>query len=621
MKSKTSCFNGVIFRKNLTRFAPVWCLYTLCLLLGMFLMLDSNIEYWFAANLASMCSGMALINMGYALLTAQLLFGDLYNTRMCNALHALPLRRECWFTTNVVSGLVFSLIPTAIMAAASELFLVNNPTMVNGWQIPLYFFAAANLEYLFFFALAVFAVFCAGNRLGMAVIYAIINFATYLAYFLVDTLITPMYYGAVTDATLYGRLCPVAHLSGTPLIECQHNKEMGDLAAVTGEDYVIRGTFRLTEAWLYVGILVVLALVLLLIARQLYRRRKLECAGDMLSTRKLEPVFMVAFAITVGTVFQFVPNIFYGLRQELPVFLFIGIVVGWFVGRMLLERQTNVFGRVKNWLGCVILTSAVVGVLFGLSMDPFGVEDYVPDAADVKRAVMRTSYRGVLDTEDPGEIADVIRIQQGILEEKLTGEEANKDLERVYKQALELPEVQSNQISADAMAEKIGYRRFGSIEITYELKNGLTVIRDYWLWMDTEAAQLAEPYFSRLDALFYHSDDIETPEDLMKLVRAPEYLYVDGRLLPEDFLTADNVRSLFEAVIADCEAGTMAQTDGFHEEPVVNTPNRFQWEYHVEVNLVEHGLYFNVYSDSENCMRWLEETGIRDYIMEHSIIG
>jgi uncharacterized membrane protein YfcA len=37
MKSRTSCFNSVLFRKNLTRFAPVWCLYTLCLLLGMFL--------------------------------------------------------------------------------------------------------------------------------------------------------------------------------------------------------------------------------------------------------------------------------------------------------------------------------------------------------------------------------------------------------------------------------------------------------------------------------------------------------------------------------------------------------------------------------------------------------
>ena len=38
MRSKTSCFNKTIFKKNLTRFAPVWCLYTLCLLLGLFLL-------------------------------------------------------------------------------------------------------------------------------------------------------------------------------------------------------------------------------------------------------------------------------------------------------------------------------------------------------------------------------------------------------------------------------------------------------------------------------------------------------------------------------------------------------------------------------------------------------
>lgn len=608
MKSKTSCFNGVIFRKNMTRFAPVWCLYTLCLLLGMFLLLDSNIEYWFAANLANMCSSMALINLGYALLTAQLLFGDLYNTRMCHGLHALPLRRECWFHSHVVSGLVFSLIPTAIMAAASELFLVNNPTMVNGWQIPLYFFAAANLEYLFFFGLAVFAVFCAGNRLGMAVIYAIINFASYLAFFLVDTLITPMYYGAVTDATLYERLCPVAYLSGTPLIECERLKLPGSM------EYELRGTFRLTEDWLYVGILVVLALALLLVARQLYRRRRLECAGDFLSTRKLEPVFMVVFSITAGTILQFVPNVFYGLRQELPVFLFIGIVVGWFVGRMLLERQANVFTRLKNWLGMVLLTAAVVGVLFGLSMDPFGVEDWVPDAADVKKVTMQTNYRGVLETEHPEEIADVIAIHRGILADKLTEAEANAGPEAAYNQARKMPEVLSGKWSASDMGEKIGYRPYANIRITYELANGWTTSREYYMWADTDVAALANRYFSRVESILYHHENIQSADDLLALVRAPKYLYVGNHMLPAQFLTAENVQHLFEAIIADCEAGTLTQTEGFHEGAVVNTQDRFLKDYHIEVNLVEDDLYFNVYADSENCMQWLEETGILDFI-------
>lgn len=58
-----------------------------------------------------------------------LLFGDLYNSRMCNALHAMPMRRETLFLTNVVSGLLFSMIPTAVMALLSVPLL--NATIVE----------------------------------------------------------------------------------------------------------------------------------------------------------------------------------------------------------------------------------------------------------------------------------------------------------------------------------------------------------------------------------------------------------------------------------------------------------------------------------------------------------
>lgn len=616
MKSRTSFFNGVIFRKNLTRFAPVWGLYTLCLLLGMFLMLDRNIEYWFAANLASMCSGMAMVNLGYALLVALVLFGDLYNTRMCNALHAMPLRRECWFTTHVVSGLVFSLLPTAIMAAASEAFLVNNPTMAKGWQIPLYFLTAANLEYLFFFGLAVLAVMCSGNRIAVAVIYGIVNFAAFIAYFLVDTLIRPMYYGAVCPSGFFELLSPVIKITNLPLLECQRNRNPET------HEFELTGTFQLGEGWGYVAILALLGIVFLLTARQMYRRRKLECAGDFLATPKLAPVFMVVFPIVVGAVFQFVPRSMLGYSWDIPAMLYVGLAVGWFAGRMLLERQTKVFGSLKNWLGFFALTAVVLGGLYGLSLDPFGVEDYVPAAEDVKSATMLDSYRGVVETEDPAEIQDIIAIQRGILEDKLTAEVGGAGIVDAYNKAVETSQPFVGRLDMDSIAEKMGYRKYASIDITYELKNGWIVQREYFFWTDTEAAALAKPYLSRLEALFFNYTDINTAEDLMALVRAPRYLYVDNCQLPEEYLTAENVRSFFEAVIADCEAGNMVQTGGYHEGAVVDTPERYSTFYPLEMDLMEEGLYLSIYADSENCMAWMEETGIRDYVTEHrSLFG
>ena len=108
MKSKTSFFNKTVFKKNLTRFAPVMAVYTLCLILGMMMLYQNNEEmgrtFWFASRMGECIQVMGLVNLFFAPLCAMLLFGDLYNSRMCNALHAMPMRRETLFLTNVVSA-------------------------------------------------------------------------------------------------------------------------------------------------------------------------------------------------------------------------------------------------------------------------------------------------------------------------------------------------------------------------------------------------------------------------------------------------------------------------------------------------------------------------------------
>ena len=78
MKSRISYFNGTVFRKNLTRFAPCWGLYTVCALMGLILLLDSSSKYM-APNLVDAIQILSLITPVYALICTHLLFGDLYN--------------------------------------------------------------------------------------------------------------------------------------------------------------------------------------------------------------------------------------------------------------------------------------------------------------------------------------------------------------------------------------------------------------------------------------------------------------------------------------------------------------------------------------------------------------
>ena len=238
MKSRISFCNGTVLRKNLTRFAPAWILYTVCLLLGLVMLSDSGTAYWLSANIATGIGFMGMVNLAYGMLTALLLFGDLTNSRMCNAFHALPLRRETWFGTHVLSGLLFSLIPTVIMtvpAVIASFFSV----MERGWQIPLYWLLGTNLQYLFFFGLAVLCMMLSGSRIGAAVIYCIVNFAAYLAYFTADVVYVPHLPGVVTQMEPFVVFCPVINMVNLSFVKPQMIHENMQVKLVKAEDIFV----------------------------------------------------------------------------------------------------------------------------------------------------------------------------------------------------------------------------------------------------------------------------------------------------------------------------------------------------------------------------------------------
>ena len=110
MQFKTSCCNKTLLKKDLTRFAPLWGVYTLGLLMLLFLTWDDkSIPFNNIYAFRTLLPNVALYNGVYALAVAAMLFGDLYNTRMCYGTHALPMTRGCWFGTHILSGLLFSL--------------------------------------------------------------------------------------------------------------------------------------------------------------------------------------------------------------------------------------------------------------------------------------------------------------------------------------------------------------------------------------------------------------------------------------------------------------------------------------------------------------------------------
>ena len=359
MRSKTSCFNKTVFRKNLLRFAPVWGVYTLCLVVGILILYGNGgtmKQFHFAQNMTELVEIMAVVNLLYAPVVAQLLFGDLYSSRMCNMLHAFPLKRESWFMTHVVSGFAFSLVPTLIMALLATPLLADSlfeGAVSLGWWISL----ASNLQFVCFFGMAVFCVMVVGNRFTMAAAYGLLNAGAAIAWWLIDTVYTPMLYGIVTPTQLMNQLTPVYHMTNFPYI--QTSADLYQLREVYGEQ--LKGavvTFTITENWWRLWVLAGVGLAFSLLGLVLYKIRNLECAGSAVAFPILRPVFEVLCAVFVAAAAQFFLINFLGLGQRNFLILTVGLVVGWFIGKMLTEHTTRVF-NLKNCCGLAALAAAV----------------------------------------------------------------------------------------------------------------------------------------------------------------------------------------------------------------------------------------------------------------------
>ena len=581
MKSRTSYFNVTVFKKNLTRFAPCWGLYTVGALMGLILLLNEG-GNWMADGLVGSVIVLSVITPIYAMICAQLLFGDLYNTRMCNALHALPLKRETWFFTNIVSGFVFHLIPTAILTVLVTPVLAFYCPQNAIWAAPI-FLLGSNLQFACFFGLSVFCGFCVGSRFAQGLLYGILNFGSIILSWLIDTIFVPMYYGIKINTEPFQLFSPIVFMVNAPFADVQRiyvDKTLGaynELSAVR---------FRPDDGTIYYFVVAAIGIGLLFAAMALYRRRKLECAGDFLAIRGLEPVFLVVYSIIVGAVFHFFVNEIVGVDTFL--FLFLGLAVGWFTGKMLLERTPRVF-RKKNLLRCGILLGACGLTIVAALLDPFGIEDWVPKADRVESVtISEGSYRypqNELTLDSREDITRIIAIHEGALEEYRQDYPHNYTYETAYK---ELIETTTEYIPVD-----MGH--YDNFTISYRLTGGRTVKRYYRIWLGGEDGKFLKTIYSTPEALFGYGEDLS------------RFLLENSRLSVRDTWEGNEtvIRSqaaltgLYQAILADCRAGTLAQSWTFHRYD-----DHLYWIY------LEDGTEITVFSSSTNTLTWLRAYGL-----------
>lgn len=554
MQSRTLCFNGTLFRKNLSRFWPLWglasfvgALFPLALFLQLVRehtrvdALEMTGAYYAAVSWA-----VPALSLCYAVLCAMTVWSYLYNARSVSLMHTLPIRRRGIFFTNFLSGMAMMLIPYAVTGALCVLVsLYAHAFDPVGLGITI---LAVVGESFFYFASATFVAFVTGNIFALPALYFLLHCLAVLADFLVSSFAQGFLFGFNSSYTgVVEFLSPTVYLTGHLRVDVEYVETM------TASGYADRATASVTleNGWLIAAYALV-GVVLTILAYGAYRRRHSESAGDVMAVRWLRPVFRWGITVLAGTLgglvlyelfwrsFQYRPT-----YEALPMAVCLAVagIIGYYAASMLLAKSLRVFrGSWKSLLAVVVLAAAFCAALH---FDALGIESRIPTLDQVKQVELRV--QGNTYTLYPGQ-DDALIEQVRTLHQAITADEA------YIREMSEGPWPEG--------AEDVSYGN--PLRLTYTLRTGAVVERFYDLTITRDRLAQSDTYDALLDALvrnetmkqkrLHQGDDGYTPDG--------GSIYVERRGEGYD-LGSREAQAILNAVAQDAAVGTWGDADWF----------------------------------------------------------
>lgn len=433
MKSKTSCFNTTIFKKNMTHYWPIWALY-LCYLMvimpfNLWMMISQN-RYYTGQEEAARPIYIMLntLNVGlmplpvflFGAVAAMAVFSYLYSPKNANMIHSLPVSRLELFSTNYLSGLLFLLVPELLAFVVSVLVCLTSQ-LTNIQYLFLWLVHCVGMTF-FAYSLAVFVAMFTGQILAMPVYYFIVNYLYVGCLYIICSLISLISYG-ISDSDFWH---PGASCILSPIYYLGNNLRVKPLYEKGGE---IPSGVTLMGGSL-VTIYAAAAVVITAAAYWLYKKRQIEKAGDLISIGILKPVFRWGVALCGGTVISLLIagmlneyrnfNAFYCIIPCIIVFGFLCF----FIAEMLLQKSFRVFRkkRVVEWMA---FTAVAVVFLSLFKLDAFGVEHYLPKEEEIEAAFVNMDFPILVEKEKIPEL--LAMHQQAIDNKKLYLETAKED--------------------------------------------------------------------------------------------------------------------------------------------------------------------------------------------------
>ena len=568
MQSKTSFFNRTLFRKNLTRFWPLWggasflgSLFPLAMLLqlvrdrGYFLAGDplefANAYYNVVAY------AVPILSLLYAILCAMTVWSYLYNARSVGLMHTLPITRTGLFVTNFLSGMVMMLIPYAV----TGLLCILISLAYGGFDaVSLLVTILCVLgESFFYFASATFVAFMVGNVFALPAVYFLLHFLAVLLDWLLSMFAGNFIFGL--DKWYSGVvewLSPTVYLENHVCV----NSTYETITTQTSLTGAYSETNRLTAVsmenfWL-IGVYALVGVAFLALAYVLYTRRRSESAGDVVAVGWMKPVFrfgLAALAALLGG--QALYALFWGSFQDgryydalpMAVCMVVAGAIGYYATSMLLAKSLRVFR--KSWKGLVLVAAGCVALCCVLRFDLLGISRRVPEASQVEKLefyAADNTYR-LYPGEDDDLLEQVRSLHKAIV--------ADQDYVRTYEDS----DRRYTVVSDDTTVTET-YIRF-----IYTLNNGLKVERRYNLPLTEYRMEQESTYDDLLDTLVnsepMKAKRLHAGDSRFTIQGGDLYLEASGDYFDLSSREADD---LLTAVAQDAAAGTWGEYDWFDQD-------------------------------------------------------
>ena len=509
-----SFFNPALLRSDLRRCWPLFAGYTFLWFLILPLRMWNDVPADLQAAQPEDARRTALeiignattaaiwIHLIFGIVLAMALFSYLSSARGTYGMHSFPASRGCQFRTHVLSCVSCVAVSNVLIC------LLSAQSGGTHWGASLSWLVFSLVTFLLFFSLGVFCCMLCGWLPAMAVAYGAVNCVVIFCRILADAMCS-IFYPSYNDTVLsMGQNHIVAWL--TPVLRLHL-----DLREMYKEG---SGPLLSASAWKSLLVYGIAALVLLAASALLYRIRRSEASGDTLAFRPLRPVVRWVVGLLGGLGLGLVLAGILSCTENTPALLACIVTLGlacMIVTQMLIARTPRIFG--KLWPELLALCAVLLALTLCIKADLFGFERRIPQTDQVEsvEAYHRGIYGNTARITDPTEI-DAI--------------------------------VQAHRYLADCAAkENLGsdWHWRNTISITYHLKNGGTLSRQYQLRdedLTAVRAMLETETFRRSVVL----DSVDVNADALR----HGYINNSDKELERD-LSAQECRLLYQTLLED----------------------------------------------------------------------